>query len=49
MVPLGYWLGVTRTMGAFGLMMAVVVGSTVATVLLGWRFRVVSARAVRRA
>ena len=49
MVPLGYWLGITRTMGAVGLMMAVVVGSTVATVLLGWRFRVVSARAVRRA
>ena len=49
MVPLGYWLAVHRTMGAFGLMAAVAVGASVAAVLLGWRFRRVSARTVRRA
>ena len=49
MVPLGYWLAVPRGLGATGLMIAVVAGTTVATVLLGLRFRVVSARAVRRA
>ena len=48
MVPLGYWLAVTREMGAPGLMFAVVAGATVAAVLLGWRFLLVSARAVRR-
>ena len=49
MVPLGYWLAVPRGLGATGLMAAVVAGATVAALLLGWRFRVVSARAVRRA
>ena len=49
MVPLGYWLAVPRGLGAPGLMAAVVAGATVAALLLGWRFRVVSARAVRRA
>ena len=49
MVPLGYWLAVPRAMGATGLMIAVVVGTTVSTVLLGWRFRLVAARAVRPA
>ena len=49
MVPLGYWLAVPRGMGAYGLMVAVAAGATLAAVLLGWRFRVVSARAVRRA
>ena len=49
MVPLGYWLAIPRGLGAPGLMMAVVAGATVAALLLGWRFRVVSARAVRRA
>ena len=49
MVPLGYWLAVHQTMGAVGLMMAVIAGASVAAVLLGWRFRLVSARAVRRA
>ena len=49
MVPLGYWLAITRAMGATGLMIAVVAGATVATGLLGWRFRRVAARAVRRA
>ena len=49
MVPLGYWLAVPRGLGATGLMIAVVAGTTVATLLLGLRFRVVSARAVRRA
>ena len=49
MVPLGYWLAVSRAMGATGLMTAVVAGATVAALLLGWRFRIVSARAVRRA
>ncbi len=48
MVPLGYWLAVPRAMGAPGLMIAVAVGATLAAVLLGWRFRQVSARAVRR-
>ena len=48
MVPLGYWLAVPRGLGATGLMAAVVVGATVAALLLGWRFRVVSARAVRQ-
>ena len=49
MVPLGYWLAVPRGLGAPGLMAAVVAGATVAALLLGWRFRVVSARAVRQA
>ena len=49
MVPLGYWLAVPRAMGAPGLMMAVAIGATVAAVLLGGRFRRVSARAIRRA
>ena len=49
MVPLGYWLAVPRGLGAPGLMAGVVAGATVAALLLGWRFRVVSARAVRRA
>ena len=49
MVPLGYWLAIPRGLGAPGLMVAVVAGATVAALLLGWRFRVVSARAVRRA
>ena len=49
MVPLGYWFAVPRGLGATGLMIAVVAGTTVATLLLGLRFRVVSARAVRRA
>ena len=43
MVPLGYWLAVPRGMGAYGLMVAVAAGATLAAVLLGWRFRVVSA------
>ena len=49
MVPLGYWLAVPEGLGATGLLIAVVAGTTVATLLLGWRFRLVSARAVRRA
>ena len=49
MVPLGYWLAIPQGLGAPGLMMAVVAGATVAALLLGWRFRLVSARAVRRA
>jgi len=49
MVPLGYWLAVPRGLGAPGLMTGVVVGATVAALLLGWRFRVVSARSVRQA
>ena len=49
MVPLGYWLAIPRGLGAPGLMAAVVAGATIAALLLGWRFRVVSARAVRRA
>ncbi len=48
MVPLGYWLAVPRGLGATGLMAAVAAGATVAALLLGWRFRMVSARAVRR-
>ena len=49
MVPLGYWLAVPEGHGATGLMIAVVAGTTVASLLLGWRFRLVSARAVRQA
>ena len=49
MVPLGYWLAVSRGMGSPGLMMAVAAGASLAAVLLGWRFRQVSARAIRRA
>ena len=49
MVPLGYWLAIPQGLGAPGLMAAVIAGATVAALLLGWRFRVVSARAVRRA
>ena len=49
MVPLGYWLAIPQALGATGLMMAVVAGAVVASVLLGWRFRLVSTRAVRRA
>ena len=49
MVPLGYWLAVSRAMGAPGLMLAVTAGAAVAAVLLGWRFRLVSRREIRRA
>ena len=49
MVPLGYWLAIPQGLGAPGLMAAVVAGASVAALLLGWRFRVVSARAVRQA
>ena len=49
MVPLGYWLAVLEGRGAVGLMVAVVIGATIAALLLGWRFWVVSGRAVRRA
>ena len=49
MVPLGYWLGVSREMGAVGLMLSIFAASVAAAVLLGWRFQIVSGREVRRA
>jgi MATE family multidrug resistance protein len=49
MVPAGYVLGVRFEGGAPGLMLAVGAGAAFAAVLLPWRFRVVSRRAVARA
>ena len=49
MVPLGYLLGVRHAMGAVGLMMSICVAAVVAAALLGWRFHVVSSRAIRQA
>jgi MATE family multidrug resistance protein len=49
MVPCGYYLGVERGGGAPALMQAILVGCVLASALLGWRFHVVSRRAVARA
>ncbi len=49
MVPCGYYLGVVRGGGAPALMQAILVGCVLASLLLGWRFHVVSRRAVTRA
>ena len=49
MVPCGYYLGVVRGGGAPALMMAIIVGTTLACTLLGARFHAVSRRAVARA
>jgi len=48
MVPIGYVLGVHLDGGAPGLMIAVLVGGTVASLCLGLRFNAVTQRAVRR-
>jgi len=45
MVPLAWWLGVSREGGAPWLMATVIVGALVCTVLLALRFRVVTRRA----
>ncbi|TFH48451.1 MAG: hypothetical protein E4H01_06315, partial [Lysobacterales bacterium] len=49
MVPCGYYLGVARGGGAPALMQAIFIGCVLASTLLGWRFHVVSKRAVTRA
>ena len=49
MVPLGYLLGVHHAMGSVGLMLSIFAAVVVAAVLLGWRFHIVSGRAVRQA
>jgi len=49
MVPCGYYLGVVRGGGAPALMQAIVIGCLLAALLLGWRFHIVSRRAVARA
>lgn len=49
MVPCGYYLGVARGGGAPALMQAIFIGCLLASTLLGWRFHVVSKRAVTRA
>jgi MATE family multidrug resistance protein len=49
MVPFGYYLGVTRDGGAPALMQGILIGCLVASVLMGWRFHVVSESAVNRA
>ena len=48
MMPLGWYLGVRLQGGAPGLMLAVLVGATVATLCLGLRFHAVSRRSVTR-
>jgi MATE family multidrug resistance protein len=47
MVPCGYYLGIVRSGGAPALMQAIIIGTALASVLLGWRFHVVSRRAVK--
>lgn len=49
MVPCGYFLGVHQGGGAPALMQAVLIGTTLASLLLGLRFHRVSRRAVARA
>ncbi len=46
MVPLGHYLGVVRGGGAPALMQSIFIGCVLASLLLGWRFHVVSRRAV---
>lgn len=49
MVPVGYYLGVKLGGGAPALMQAIIIGTVLATLLLGWRFHRVSRRGVTRA
>ena len=49
MVPCGYYLGVTLGGGAPALMQAIIIGTVLASLLLGWRFNRVSQRGVSRA
>ncbi len=49
MVPCGYYLGVVRGGGGPAFMQAIFIGCVCASLLLGWRFHVVSKRAVARA
>jgi MATE family multidrug resistance protein len=49
MVPCGYYLSIVRGGGAPALMQAIIIGCVCASLLLGWRFHVVSKRAVARA
>ncbi len=37
-LPLGYWLGIVRGQGASGLWTGLILGLSVAAILLGWRF-----------
>ena len=48
MVPCGYYLGVVRGGGAPALMQSILIGCVLASLLLGWRFHVVSRRAVAK-
>jgi MATE family multidrug resistance protein len=48
MVPCGYYLGVVRGGGAPALMQSILLGCVLASLLLGWRFHVVSRRAVAK-
>ena len=48
MMPLGWYLGVELEGGAPGLMVAVLVGATVASLCLGLRFHAISRRGVER-
>ena len=48
MVPAGYILGVILEYGAAGLIMAILLGTTVAAVCVAWRFHAIADRAVRR-
>jgi MATE family multidrug resistance protein len=49
MVPCGYYLGVMRGGGAPALMQAILIGTALASLLLGWRFHAVSRRAITKA
>ena len=49
MIPAGYYLGVARAGGAPALMGAVFIGTLVAVVLLGFRFRTVTRKTLRMA
>jgi MATE family multidrug resistance protein len=49
MVPCGYYLAVQQDGGAPALMQAIIIGTALASLLLGWRFHTVSRRAVSRA
>lgn len=49
MVPCGYYLGIMRGGGAPALMQAIIIGAALASLLLGWRFHVVSRRTIAKA
>jgi MATE family multidrug resistance protein len=48
-VPIAYWLAFPGGFGAVGLILGISLAMLVSLILLGFRFRLVSARAIARA